>query len=137
MKTFKLHAAMILLLGLIFGFNPACALNAEQEKRYYDLLGTLRCLVCQNQSLADSGAGLADDLRAEVHKMVERGLSDKEIFSYMTERYGDYVLYEPPLKPHTYVLWFGPFILMLLVLLVLLVIISRRSRMEDRGAGKP
>lgn len=137
MKTFKLYGAMVLLLGLAFGFNPVFALDAEQEKRYYDLLNTLRCLVCQNQSLADSAAGLADDLRAEVHKMVERGLSDEEIFFYMTERYGDYVLYEPPVKPHTYALWFGPFVLLLLVLLVLLMIINRRSRMEDRRAGKP
>ena len=125
-KTYTL-GIMLALVVFASSIHHAMALNAEQEERYYDLLNTLRCLVCQNQSLADSSAGLADDLRAEVFSMVEQGLSDDAIFTYMTDRYGDYVLYEPPLKPRTYLLWFGPFVLLALVLILLFRVIKRRA----------
>ena len=127
MRRLRLCGAVFLLSWFV-GLHSALALNQEQEARYYELLATLRCLVCQNQSLADSAAGLADDLRTEVYKMVEQGASNDEIYVYMTDRYGDYVLYEPPLKPHTYALWFGPFILLLLVLSGLLLFIRRRAK---------
>lgn len=89
----------------------------------------LRCLVCQNQTIADSHAALAVDLRQQVREMLERGQTEAEIYSYMTARYGDFVLYRPPLKGSTYVLWAGPLVLGVLGVLTLLWILYRRSRM--------
>lgn len=85
--------------------------NAEQKHRYQALLKELRCLVCQNQSLADSDAELAQDLRREVYEMLGKGEADKAILQFMVERYGDFVLYRPPFKATTAVLWLGPFVL--------------------------
>lgn len=104
-----------LLLGLWIGAAQAQIVSVEPEYqgRYNDLLHELRCLVCQNQTLADSGSGLADDLRLEVKRMLEEGLSDEQIFAFMSDRYGDFVLYNPPVKPRTWVLWFGPFVLLI------------------------
>jgi cytochrome c-type biogenesis protein CcmH len=83
----------------------------EQEKAFHRLSGELRCLVCQNQSISDSNAGLAKDLRTEIHDMLLEGKSEDEIISFMVERYGDYVLYRPPFKPLTWLLWIGPLII--------------------------
>ncbi len=104
-----------LLLGLWIGAAQAQIVSVEPEyqERYNDLLHELRCLVCQNQTLADSGSGLADDLRLEVKRMLEEGLSDEQIFAFMSDRYGDFVLYNPPVKPRTWLLWFGPFVLLI------------------------
>ena len=104
-----------LLLGLWIGAAQAQIVSEEPEYqgRYNDLLHELRCLVCQNQTLADSGSGLADDLRLEVKRMLEEGLSDEQIFAFMSDRYGDFVLYNPPVKPRTWLLWFGPFVLLI------------------------
>ena len=73
----------------------------------------LRCLVCQNETLADSQAPLAEDLRKEIREQVKAGKTDQEIIAYATQRYGDFVLYNPPVKVTTYLLWFGPFVLLL------------------------
>ena len=104
-----------LLLGLWIGVAQAQIVSVEPEYqgRYNELLHELRCLVCQNQTLADSGSGLADDLRLEVKRMLEEGLSDEQIFAFMSDRYGDFVLYNPPVKPQTWLLWFGPFVLLI------------------------
>jgi cytochrome c-type biogenesis protein CcmH len=99
---------------------------AEQD--FKDLISELRCLVCQNQSLADSDAELAHDLRAEVYEMVQDGKSDQEIIDFLVARYGDFVLYNPPLKPSTYLLWFGPFALLLLAGVLLLRAVRRQKR---------
>ena len=106
---------LILLLGLWIGVAQAQIISVEPEYqgRYNNLLHELRCLVCQNQTLADSGSGLADDLRLEVKRMLEEGLSDQQIFTFMSDRYGDFVLYNPPVKPRTWLLWFGPFVLLI------------------------
>lgn len=85
--------------------------SPAQQAEFRELIGKLRCLVCQNESLAASQADLAKDLRDEVYKMLRAGKSHDEVLDFLVERYGDFVLYEPPLKPSTYVLWFGPFIL--------------------------
>lgn len=85
--------------------------SKETEASYQKLLAELRCLVCQNQSLADSHADLAQDLRNEVYKMLQEGKSDEEIRQFMVARYGDFVLYKPPIKPTTMLLWFGPLLL--------------------------
>jgi len=91
----------------------------EQELHFKDLIAELRCLVCQNQSLLDSDAELAHDLRAEVYEMIQDGNSDEQIIEFLVARYGDFVLYNPPLKSSTWLIWFGPFILLLVALLLL------------------
>lgn len=87
--------------------------DPELEKRVMRLSHELRCLVCQNETLADSRAELAEDLRNQVREQMKAGKSDKEIVAFLTQRYGDFVLYRPPVKPTTYLLWFGPFLLLL------------------------
>lgn len=82
------------------------------DKRVYTLSQQLRCLVCQNETLADSQADLAADLRRQIREQMKAGKSDKEVVAFLTDRYGDFVLYNPPVKPKTYLLWFGPFILL-------------------------
>ena len=82
------------------------------EKRVTALAEELRCLVCQNQSLADSNADLAIDLKNQVREKIKQGMTDKQIVAYMVERYGDFVLYRPPVKATTFLLWFGPFLLL-------------------------
>jgi cytochrome c-type biogenesis protein CcmH len=91
----------------------------EQELHFKDLIEEIRCLVCQNQSLADSDAELAHDLRAEVYGMLQEGRSDAEIIDFLVERYGDFVLYNPPMKSSTWLIWFGPFALLLVALALL------------------
>lgn len=93
--------------------------DVEQAQRYHALINELRCLVCQNQSIADSNADLATDLRREVHRMISSGATDQAIVDYLVERYGDFVLYRPPLKSTTVLLWLGPFALCVIALMVL------------------
>lgn len=88
--------------------------DGAQEVRFQNLTRQLRCLVCQNEDLADSGAKLARDLRYEIFEQMQAGRSDAQIKQWLVDRYGDYVLYKPPLKPSNYALWFGPFVLLLL-----------------------
>src|SRR6185503_5684068 len=83
------------------------------EERVMKLSRELRCLVCQNETLADSRADLAEDLRNQIREQMKAGKSDKEIITYLTARYGKFILYNPPIDPTTYFLWFGPFILLL------------------------
>jgi cytochrome c-type biogenesis protein CcmH len=98
-----------------------------------DLAEELRCLVCQNQSLADSHADLAVDLRQEVRSQIRAGKSDDEIRAWMTQRYGDFVLYRPPVKSTTVVLWAGPFALLLAALAGLMLYLrKRRGQVIDR-----
>jgi cytochrome c-type biogenesis protein CcmH len=83
------------------------------EQRMIKLAEDLRCLVCQNESLAGSRAELAQDLRREIRDQMRAGKSDEQVVEYLTQRYGDFVLYKPPLKPATWLLWFGPFVLLI------------------------
>ena len=99
------------------------------EARVMKLSAELRCLVCQNQTIADSNAGLAVDLRNQVRDMLKRGDTPEQITDYMTARYGDFVLYRPPVKGTTAVLWYGPAALLVLAVLVLLFIVRRRSKL--------
>ncbi|OGB35865.1 MAG: cytochrome C biogenesis protein [Burkholderiales bacterium RIFCSPLOWO2_02_FULL_66_35] len=108
---------------------PAAA-DPELEARMVRITAELRCLVCQNQTIADSNAGLAIDLKNQVREMLRRGDSDQQIIAFMTERYGDFVLYRPPLKRTTALLWFGPAILLVGGLLILFLVLRRRSRMD-------
>jgi len=100
--------------------------DPAQEKQFKELTEELRCLVCQNQSLADSSAGLAQDLRQEVYRMVVRGDSDEEIINYLVARYGDFILYRPPIKPTTYLLWLGP--VLFLIFAVFIAMSSVRTK---------
>lgn len=105
--------------------------DPAQAARYEALLAELRCLVCQNQSLADSNADLAQDLRQEVYRMVQSGDSDENIIAFLVARYGDFVLYRPRVKPVTYLLWFGPAILLLVGVFVVVRFIRRRGAQAD------
>jgi len=109
---------------------PAAA-DPEIEARMQRITVELRCLVCQNQTLADSNAGLAEDLRNEVRSMLREGKSEREIIQYMTDRYGDFVLYRPPVKGTTLLLWFGPGVLLVVGIAVLVLVLRRRSRLAD------
>lgn len=100
------------------------------EKRVHKLTEELRCLVCQNQTIADSHAGLAVDLKNQVREKVVQGATDQEILDYMVQRYGDFVLYRPPVKQTTWLLWFGPFLLMLLGLLFLAMKVIKRPKQD-------
>lgn len=99
----------------------------QQEARYKKLINELRCLVCQNQNLADSNADLARQLRDITYNMIRDGKSDEEIIRFMVQRYGEFVLYRPPVTDKTVVLWAGPFILLLLAVLILFAIIRRNK----------
>ena len=124
------------LLIVLFALAPltltakeAAPLAADEatEQRLVAISSELRCLVCQNQSIADSHAELADDLRREIRGMIQAGKSDKEIIDFMVVRYGDFVLYRPPVKGITLLLWGGPVALMLLGLAVLVSYLRRRA----------
>lgn len=110
---------------------------AGNQLRYDALMEELRCLVCQNQSLADSGAGLAQDLRKKVVAMIENGNSDQEIKDYMVQRYGEFILYRPRLNYVTVMLWFGPFVLLLIAIGVIVRIIqSSQLRPANQASYK-
>jgi cytochrome c-type biogenesis protein CcmH len=96
------------------------------EQRLTKLSKELRCLVCRNETLAESPAGLADDLRREIREQIKAGKSDQEIIAFLQARYGEYILYRPRVTPTTYLLWFGPFVLLLAGLAVLFLYIKRR-----------
>jgi cytochrome c-type biogenesis protein CcmH len=99
------------------------------EQRLKTLSQDLRCLVCQNETLADSRADLAEDLRDEIREQMKAGKSDKEIISFLTARYGQFILYKPQVTPTTYLLWFGPFVLLLAGLAVLFRYIKQRREL--------
>lgn len=101
--------------------------NSGQEQRYHELIKELRCLVCQNQNLADSDADLARDLRDKAYEMIMAGRTDQEIVDYMVDRYGDFVLYRPPVKTSTILLWAGPFVILVVCLWMLIRIARRRG----------
>ncbi len=99
--------------------------SPEQEAAYKELVFELRCLVCQNQNLADSNAELAVDLRNEVYRMLKEGKSKREVLDFMVARYGEFVLYRPPVDKATALLWFGPVIMLAIGLLIVILFIRR------------
>ena len=102
--------------------------NTQVEVRLKTLAVELRCLVCQNQTLADSNAPLAEDLRREVREMITKGMSDREIIDFLVQRYGDFVLYRPPWKATTTLLWLGPFLLLIAGATALVLALRRRQK---------
>ena len=125
--------ALLLALPLVAGAKEAAPASNDPvlEARVMRIASELRCLVCQNQTIADSHADLAQDLRQQVREMLQKGQSDAQIIDYMTQRYGDFVLYRPPVKSTTALLWYGPALLMLGGLGVLAVVLRRRSKLPD------
>jgi cytochrome c-type biogenesis protein CcmH len=103
--------------------------DPQIEQRMKALTQQLRCLVCQNETLADSQADLADDLRREIRTQMKAGKTDQEILAFLTQRYGDFVLYKPPVKATTYLLWFGPFALLIVGVFVLYRYLGHRKEM--------
>ena len=133
LKACRLSFMLVVFLLTVFATLQAADVpfefnSPEQEQHYKDLTEQLRCLVCQNQSLADSNAELAQDLRNEVYHMIVQGQSDEEIIAFLVARYGDYVLFKPPMKTGTVLLWFGPF----LVLLAAVLMVVRNTRKNIR-----
>lgn len=102
--------------------------DKESEQRYEKLTHELRCLVCQNETIAASNADLAKDLRQEIYEKVTAGQSDKQIVDFMVARYGDFVLYRPPFKPITILLWVGPFLMLATGLIILFMMIRRQGK---------
>lgn len=107
--------------------------SPEQEKRYKALIAELRCLVCQNQNIADSNADLAKDLRREIYGMIQSGKTDRDIVEFMVARYGDFVLYKPPLKLKTGLLWAGPLLILCLGVFLLFRTIARKKQAVEPG----
>jgi cytochrome c-type biogenesis protein CcmH len=147
----KLILALVLASVLAFGahalqadsvlaMNPEETFDTpEQLRRYEAMINDLRCVVCQNQSVAESNVDLARDLRRITRDMILAGATDAEIKKFMTDRYGDFVLYNPPLKPITYLLWGAPVILLLVGAIAMVTVVGRRSGEladDDEGMGE-
>jgi cytochrome c-type biogenesis protein CcmH len=137
------HTWRSLLVALFVAVAPlALAQNAARQaaplemdpgtaKRAVALANELRCLVCQNQTIAESNADLAQDLRRQINEQIAAGRSDREIIDYMVARYGDFVLYRPPFKAATAALWLGPFVLAAIALFVLSKVVRSRRRLAE------
>ncbi len=119
---------LMLMTGIALATKPALPLDAATARRAVALAEQLRCLVCQNQSIAESNAELAVDLRREINEQIRAGRSDREIMDFMVARYGDFVLYRPPVKPHTLLLWFGPALLAIAALIAFARALRKRRR---------
>ena len=140
-KLSPVALALCLLAGA-----PARALDANGQiedpvlqARFEHIAKDLRCLVCQNESIADSNVELASDLRRQVREMLVAGKSDDAIFHFMTDRYGEFVRFNPPLEPKTLLIWGAPFLVLLLGVVIIFRIVRRRSRMslDDEPAPGP
>ena len=130
---------MNVALAALFALFVAASASADEalDTRLKALENELRCLVCQNQTLADSNAPLAEDLRREVRELATGGKSDDEIRAYLVARYGDFVLYKPPVKSTTYVLWFAPFLLLVSGAGAWWVLVRRRARVRANAESPP
>ncbi len=126
----------LILFGLVMA-APLLANDAQPlvdpaiEERFKALTLELRCLKCQNQTIFDSKAGLADDLRKQIRDQMHEGKSDEQIVDYLVARYGDFVRYRPPLKPATVLLWFGPALLFVVGVTVLIIQLRKRRKLVD------
>ena len=133
----RVCVVMLVWIQMAHTFNTAQAADAPTtasdpvlEAQVQRVASELRCLVCQNQTIADSHADLAIDLRNQVRDMLKRGDSEQQIIEYMTARYGDFVLYRPPVKSTTALLWFGPAVLLVGAVAVFIVMLRRRSKLS-------
>ena len=131
MKRVILNAVLMLSMVLFAAASNGreavpMAQDPKLEARLDELSHELRCMVCQNESLASSRAELADDLRTEVRELLRSGKSDREVKDFLVSRYGDFVLYNPEVKPLTWVLWFGPFVLLVIAVIFLGIYLRQR-----------
>ncbi|TNJ35805.1 cytochrome c-type biogenesis protein [Arenimonas terrae] len=118
---------MLLLSATVGAMEPIQFEDAAEEARFRELSAELRCVMCQNQSLADSNAQIAHDLRLQVLTLMREGKSDREIKDYLVARYSDFVLYNPPVRPATWLLWFGPALMLAIGAAVVVVVVRRRA----------
>jgi len=130
-------AALLTAAATALAIEPQQFDSPQQEERYQELIKELRCLVCQNQNIADSNAGLASDLRDIVLEQIKAGRTDEEIKAFLLERYGEFVLYDPPVTPTTYALWYGPVALVLVGAAVMIVTLRRRASGTSRVVPDP
>ena len=136
---------LLLCAGAMAKEAAPVAADPALEARVVAITAELRCLVCQNQTIADSTSGLADDLRNQVREQLRKGASDAQVLAFMTERYGDFVLYRPPFKASTALLWVGPTALLVIGLGALVLVLRRRSKLaadrfepdDDDDTGDP
>jgi cytochrome c-type biogenesis protein CcmH len=142
MKT--VLAATLLALFCLGPFSSAVAMDSApafedpvQQERYERLSRELRCLQCRSESIADSNVRLAADLRRQLAELIAAGKTDEEIFTYMTDRYSDYVLFKPPVRPRTWLLWAAPVLLVLGGGIAAAVVISRKSKLPDTDPSDP
>jgi len=110
--------------------------NSSQESRYINLIDNIRCPVCQGQSIGGSNSGLAKDLREQVRKMILNDKSDDDIYLFMIERYGDFVIFKPPINWNTYLLWFTPLIFLVLCFIYLIRIISKKRDFSPKSSAE-
>jgi len=124
----RLLLALLLFLSAAVGaMEPIRFQDAAEEARFRALSAELRCVMCQNQSLADSNAQIAHDLRLQVLTLMREGKTDREIKDYLVARYSDFVLYNPPVRPATWLLWFGPALMLAIGAVVVVVVVRRRA----------
>ncbi len=123
---------MLMVSHLAWGIDSEPAFTDPVfEHRYERLLQEIRCLQCMNENIANSDAPLAVDFRRQIHAKVAEGQSEQQILQYMVNRYGDFILYDPPLQANTWLLWMGPFLLLGIALIVVIMIVRRRANMDD------
>lgn len=128
MKKLVLALLLTTLAFIASAMEPIDYRDAAEEQRFRALTLELRCVLCQNQSLADSNAPIAHDLRLEILRLMREGKSDQEIKQYLVARYTDFVLYRPEVEPMTWLLWFGPGLLVIAGAAIIFVIVRKRSR---------
>lgn len=128
------HLFVAVALALVLAGSGQCAFDTQEfnddslRQRYHHLVSVLRCPKCQNQNIAESSSPIANDLRGEIHRMLDNGRSDQQIVDFMTARYGDFVLYDPPLSFRTAALWFGPAALLVVGAIAVTGIVASRRR---------
>jgi cytochrome c-type biogenesis protein CcmH len=138
MRALLAALAALLCVQIALAIDTAPAFDdPRMQERYERLSRELRCLVCRSETIADSNAPLAHDLRRELRELMAAGKSDQEIITFMTDRYGDYVLYKPPLQPRTFLLWAAPVLLLAGGAAAAAVVIMRKSRLPDTDPKDP
>lgn len=134
MRSWVLFVGCLLLMmsRLVWSIDSEPAFTDPiLEHRYEHLLQEIRCLQCMNENIANSDAPLAADFRRQIHSKVAEGKNEGQIIQYMINRYGDFVLYDPPLQTNTWLLWLGPFLLLGIAFIVVIIVVRRRTNMDD------
>lgn len=135
MSRWFVALSLLLASFALLAIDPLPFADDAERVRFQTLVAELRCTVCQNQNLADSNAALAKDLRMKVFEMMRDGSSDAQIKQFLVDRYGDFVLYRPPMNRHTWLLWFGPGVVFLLGAGFVVMSMRRRARSLPAAAG--